>query len=207
MTQKEFIEEVGPIIKRIANRLGYKYPSAIIAQACLESNYGKSSLASKYFNLFGMKCGGAWKGKSVNLKTKEEYTAGTLTTIRDNFRAYDSLEQGIEGYFIFISTRRYLNLKSATSPRDYLEKIKADGYATSVNYVDNLMKVIESKNLTSFDEVATPVVTPDKSIEEVAKDVIAGKYGNGATRLTKLRQAGYKYVEVQRAVNDLLRKG
>ena len=207
MTQKEFIEKVGPVIRAEALRRGYHYPSAIIAQACLESNYGKSSLASKYFNLFGMKCGGAWTGKSVNLQTKEEYTAGTLTTIRDNFRAYDTLEDGIKGYFDFISTRRYMSLKSATSPRDYLEKIKACGYATASKYVDSNMKVIETKNLESFDGVATPVVTPDKSIEEVAKDVIAGKYGNGAARMTRLRQAGYKYIEVQRAVNDLLRKG
>lgn len=149
MTQKQFIEEIAPVIKNIAFGKGYVYPSAIIAQACLESNYGKSVLSSKYYNFFGMKCGKSWTGKSVNLTTKEEYTTGTLTTIKDNFRVYDSMSDGVKGYFDFISAKRYENLKKAKSPEDYLIKIKEDGYATSSTYVKNLLKVIEKYNLFS----------------------------------------------------------
>lgn len=43
-----------------------------------------------------------------------------------------------------------------------------------------------------------------KSVAEVAKEVIAGKYGNGAERREKLAAAGYDYAEVQNAVNELL---
>lgn len=146
-----FIESIGPIIQREAKARGYKVASPIIAQACIESAFGTSSLGYKYFNFFGMKCGSAWKGKSVNLKTKEEYTVGTLTTIRDNFRAYDSIEEGVRGYFDFISTKRYSNLKTATSPQEYLERIKADGYATSSSYVSTNMKTVTAYDLTRFD--------------------------------------------------------
>ena len=149
--QKLFINEIAEIIQKEAKARGYKLCSPIIAQACLESNYGVSQLASRWHNYFGMKCGSSWKGKSINLVTKEEYTQGTLTTIRDNFRVYDSMEQGVKGYFDFINTRRYANLKTATTPIQYLERIKADGYATSSTYVKNNLGRIQAMNLTRFD--------------------------------------------------------
>lgn len=88
---------------------------------------------------------------SVNLSTKEEYTQGQFTTIRDNFRAYDSMEDGVKGYFDFINTKRYANLKNATTPREYLEFIKRDGYATSSSYVNSNMNVISRHDLERFD--------------------------------------------------------
>ena len=100
-----FISEIAPLIQKYAKLNGYKVCSTIIAQACCESNFGVSSLAAKYHNYFGMKCGNSWKGKSVNLKTKEEYKVGILSTIKDNFRVYESMEEGVKGYFDFISAK------------------------------------------------------------------------------------------------------
>lgn len=148
---EKFIKEIAPLIQKYAKKYGYKVASPIIAQACLESAYGTSSLAYKYHNYFGLKCGSYWIGKSVNLQTKEEYTAGTLTTIRDNFRVYDSMEAGVKGYFEFISTDRYKNLKTAKTAREYLELIKSDGYATSYSYVANNMALVDKYNLTRYD--------------------------------------------------------
>ena len=56
------------------------------------------------------------------------------------------------GYFDFINIPNYKNLKGVTDPRKYLENIKADGYATSHKYVDNLMRVIETWQLTDYDK-------------------------------------------------------
>lgn len=209
MTNQQFLETITPIIKREAMKRGYLFPAAIIAQAALESNYGRSQLSAKYHNYFGMKAGSSWKGKSVNLKTKEEYTTGTLTTIKDNFRCYDSMEAGVIGYFDFINTKRYENLKSAISSRNYLELIKADGYATSSKYVDNIMAVIEKYGLEEPDiqDVFTEVAQSKSDLTQVAKDVIAGKYGNGAHRRIALHRAGYNYNEVQAEVNRLLKGG
>ena len=47
--------------------------------------------------------------------------------------------------------------------------------------------------------------TPTKSVAEVAKEVIDGKWGNGANRKLKLREAGYDYKAVQSIVNQMLR--
>lgn len=149
---KNFIKTIGPLIQAEAKKNGYKVASPIIAQACIESAYGKSILSSKYYNYFGLKCGSYWKGKSVNLSTKEEYTTGTLTTIKDNFRVYDSMAEGVAGYFEFISTTRYKNLKTAKTAQVYLERIKADGYATSSTYVATNMAIVEKYNLTEYDD-------------------------------------------------------
>lgn len=150
---KQFIKEIAPIIQRYAKQYGYKVASPIIAQACIESAFGTSSLGFRYHNYFGMKCGSSWKGKSVNLATKEEYKPGTLTSIKANFRAYDSMDEGVNGYFVFISSKRYSNLKEATTPKEYLEMIKADGYATSSAYVNTNMSCISKYELTKYDNL------------------------------------------------------
>ena len=150
---KQFIKEIAPIIQRYAKQYGYKVASPIIAQACIESAFGTSSLGFRYHNYFGMKCGSGWKGKSVNLATKEEYKPGTLTSIKANFRAYDSMDEGVNGYFVFISSKRYSNLKEATTPKEYLEMIKADGYATNSTYVNTNMSCINKYDLTKYDNL------------------------------------------------------
>lgn len=149
--QNDFINQIAPIIKSVGNARGYYVVSPVIAQACKESGYNTSGLSKKYMNYFGMKAGKSWKGKVVNLKTKEEYTVGKLTTITDGFRVYDSMQKGVEGYFDFISTTRYKNLKSCKTPLEYLNELKRCGYATSSTYVSSCMDYINRHNLTAFD--------------------------------------------------------
>lgn len=201
---KEFINMIAPIIVAEGKKRGYKVFSTVIAQAIVESASGTSSLGYKYHNYFGMKCGSSWRGSSVNMRTKEEYKVGVLTNIRDNFRVYESMEAGVAGYYDFISTKRYANLKTATDYVQYAERLKADGYATSSSYVNTLVNTVRKYNLTKYD---TGVVNePKKSNLEIAKEVINGKWGNGAERKNKLTQAGYSYSAIQELVNELLRK-
>lgn len=203
--QSEFIEKIAPVIVAEAKARGYKFPSAIIAQACLESAWGKSKLASKYFNYFGLKCGRAWNGASVNLSTMEEYTAGTLKITAD-FRVYASMSAGVAGYFDFISTKRYSNLKNATTSLDYLQKIKADGYATSSYYVNNVFTLVTQYNLGKYDIVSDAVdVTATKDFETIVTEVIQGKWGNGNARKSALTKAGYDYTSIQAEVNKRIK--
>lgn len=200
--QKLFISLIYANCELFADDYGIKCIPAIVGQAIIESNWGNSALSAKYHNYFGLKCGSYWNGKSVNMKTKEEYKAGTFTTIKDNFRAYDSMKNGVKGYFDFINTKRYANLKGVTDARTYLMNIKADGYATSSKYVDTVMKAVEAYVYPWLKEEGTE---PLKTIEEIAREVIAGKWGNGATRKIKLTEAGYNYASVQTVVNEILR--
>ena len=148
---QEFIDQIAVYIKKYAAIFGICVHSPIIAQAILESGWGKSKLAATYHNYFGLKCGTKWTGKSVNMNTQEEYEPGVLTTIADNFRVFDSMEEGVKGYFEFIQLSRYQNLKGITDPKTYLETIKADGYATSSAYVQNNMDLVEQYELTKYD--------------------------------------------------------
>lgn len=153
--QKEFINYIAPIIKRIGNERGYKIVSVFIAMACKEGGFGESLLAKKYHNHFGMKAGSFWKGGTVNLKTKEEYKVGILTPIVDGFRTYPDDISGINGFFDFISTNRYSNVKKQTSPLAVVTELKNKGYCTSSTYVTSVMNdYIKKFNLTIYDEVS-----------------------------------------------------
>lgn len=151
MEKQQFIKSIAEYVKKYASAYGIAVHSPIIAQAVLESGWGESKLASVYHNYFGLKCGTKWTGKSVNLSTMEEYTPGTLTQIKDNFRVYDNMEDGVKGYFDFIQLSRYQNLRGITDPEEYLKTIKADGYATSSKYVENTMRVVTQYDLTQYD--------------------------------------------------------
>ena len=220
MDKESFIQKVAEKVRKYAPLYGIEVHSPIIAQAILESGWGSSVLASKYNNYFGLKCGGAWTGKSVNMQTSEEYEVGVHTQIRDNFRVFEDFDAGIRGYFEFINYSRYANLKGVTSPEEYCRRIKADGYATSSAYVTNLMSVIRVNNLTRFDtdepikeepkkedgddmrkeELTGDILSGREIIDILAKRVIRGDYGNGTDRKNKL---GELYSIVQKRVNEL----
>lgn len=194
--QQKFIID----IYNLCNRIGVAYnnicPIAVTAQACIESNYGRSKLSKDYHNYFGLKCGKNWQGKKVSFKTKEEYIQGKLTTITAEFRAYDSMEEGVKGYYEFVDTKRYANLKNISNPVTYIRNIKEDGYATSYAYVSNVLNVVNN---------IIPLVATNKDIDTLAQEVIDGKWGNGEERKILLEKCGYDYSLVQARVNEILK--
>lgn len=180
MGKDTFISEIAPLMVKEARKRGYKIVSTAIAQAIIESRWGESGLA-KYHNYFGLKCGSKWAGKSVNMKTKEEYVPGQLSTIRDNFRAYDCMVDGVKGYYDFISSSRYFNLKIASTPKQYAEYLKADGYATSSTYVNTLVNTVNKCNLTVYDKELSGNEDPNRNpYDEPTKNVRLNTRGNDA---------------------------
>ena len=113
--QKKFIEQIGTAAQKYYSK--YKIlPSLVIAQAIKESAWGSSKLGSVNHNYFGMKwstkCGTKW----VEYSTKE-FKDGKYITVKAKFRSYDSLEDGIKGYYDFISGyKRYANLIGEKDP-------------------------------------------------------------------------------------------
>lgn len=155
MTKQEFMDSIAKYARKYAPQYGICIVSPAITQAILESGWGQSKLAAQYHNYFGLKCGTKWTGKSVNMATKEEYKPGVLTDIRDNFRVFDSMEDGVKGYFEFIQLERYHNLRGITDPKKYFETIIKDGYATSSTYVENCMALLNQYKLTQYDKEET----------------------------------------------------
>lgn len=151
MTNKEFIDMIGKAA--VAEYERFKIlPSLTIAQAILESNWGKSGLSQKAYNYFGMKAGSGWKGATYNAQTQEQTPAGQAFTINAAFRAYPDVQAGIRGYYVFLQYPRYANLKGVTDYKEACRLIKADGWATDVSYTDKLVSLIEKYGLTKYDE-------------------------------------------------------
>lgn len=199
MTEKQeaFVEMIYKNLIEYAPRYHLKCYPVIISQAIIESGWGNSYLAHRN-NFFGLKCGRYWKGKSVNLSTKEEYVKGKLTTIKDVFRVYDTPADGVKGYCEFLMARRYSNLKDIADNETYITLLCKDGYATSGSYKKGILNIINTYDLNkySYNNV--------RNIDDVALSVLRGKWGNGEDRKKKLEAAGYDYKLVQTRVNELM---
>lgn len=190
---------------------------AIVAQSCNESAWGKSKLSSDYYNFWGMKCGSAWTGASVNFETWEETPAGDIKVSSD-FRAYDSFENGVIGYFDFIQYPRYQNLKNCTTTREYLETIKNDGWATSSSYVNDIMRIAGQidylVNDTEADSNPQPPQPPPPHGEypvnlpenvQIAKQVFNGTWGETPVEIAyNLDVAGYNYDEIRKTQGGMI---
>ena len=191
MTQKEYTGSIAKYVQKYASQYGIMVHSAPIAMAMNESGVcGESILADTYHNYHGLKCGTKWTGKSVNLKTMEEYTKGTLTQIRDNFRVFDNMEEGVKGFFEFIQLPRYQNLKGITDPKKFLETIIEDGYATDSHYVEKCMALIKQYDLTTYDVKASAGKDVDKMAYSAQKVVDTVKSWEGKNEA----DGSYKFI-------------
>ena len=207
MEKNEFIPSIAPLVvaenKKRGNPL---FSSVVIAQAICESGWGQSQIMMKANAIFGIKATSNWKGKVYNANTKECYDGVNYTNINACFRAYNSLEESIKDYFdLILGLSRYKNAINCSSPLECITAIKNGGYATSPTYINTIMSIINSNNLTKYDNVENVENSVDNftniDIEQMARDVIAGKYGNGKERKDKL---GNLYNEVQQKVNEIL---
>lgn len=156
---KNFIGEIAPIAQELCRkREKWILPSVTIAQAACESNWGTSKAMAAANGLFGFKVGAgkrygtAWKGASYNTKTKEYY--GTYVTIRDNFRAYDTVADSVEDYMdLLCSLSRYSGAVNQKDAKTCIIAIKNGGYATSPTYISTIMSIINSHDLTQYDSI------------------------------------------------------
>ncbi len=148
-------------------------PSVLIAQAALESNWGQSTLAKKYNNLFGIKAGSSWTGKTVSLKTREVKN-GVSEYVTAKFRVYDNFAQSIaDRNQLLLKNKRYAAVPEAKTAQEQAQAIRAAGYATAQNYVTSLMQIINAHNLTDFDDKKKQIMnTKTMSIMLIAIAVV-----------------------------------
>lgn len=149
LSQQEFIDS----IKDGAIESYKKYhvlPSLTIAQAILESGWGKSAIGN---NLFGIKAGSNWTGKTQTVRTSE-YGSGGYYHINDTFRDYDSIDDSIEDHAKLLTNSRYDSVRAATNYKTACQEVQKDGYATSPTYANSLIKLIEQYNLDQWDNIS-----------------------------------------------------
>lgn len=152
--RKAFIAKIGPIAKAVDKSYDL-LPSITIAQACLESNYGQSTLSQKYNNLFGVK--GTNPYTSAVLTTRE-YVKGKWVNVKARFQIYDSYEASIRAHarlFQNGTTWNHQQYKHVLAAKNYRQQAKAlvtDGYATDPNYASKLINLIQQYHLDRYDQ-------------------------------------------------------
>ncbi|WP_338765846.1 flagellar assembly peptidoglycan hydrolase FlgJ [Massilia sp. METH4] len=119
----------------------------MLGQAALESGWGRREIkgadGSNSHNLFGIKAGGDWKGKTVDVVTTE-YVNGRAQRKVERFRAYDSYADSFKDYGKLITNNpRYEKvLASAGDPAAFARNLQKAGYATDPNYAAKLAAII-----------------------------------------------------------------
>lgn len=78
------------------------------------------------------------------------------------------------------------------------------GQAVSRRYLKINGRYIRGYGVPKYDTEPTIKTVAKKNVTTIAREVLAGKWGNGAERKAKLEKAGYNYAEVQAKVNELL---
>ncbi len=162
-TQKrEFINRLAPIAQKAYRQFGKPLPSICIAMAAVECRWGLAG-SCKYNSYLGQKVGTGktatryWGGRSFNARTQEvvNQSTGQLVTIKDNFRAYDSLEQCVFNYYELLNTSLYKRVLSGSGHEEQMRQIKACGYMTSVTEVNTCLTIIRENDLTQYDRAVS----------------------------------------------------
>ncbi len=126
----------------------YEIPASItLAQGILESGNGRSELARKANNHFGIKCHKGWKGKKVYHDDDKR---------NECFRKYNSPDASFEDHSLFLTTRsRYAFLFDLKKDnyKAWAKGLKKAGYATDRKYPSKLIDFIETYHLYYYDKL------------------------------------------------------
>lgn len=156
-------------------------PASIkMAQALIESEYGKSELAINSNNHFGIKCGSKWNGKTYYKKDDDTNENGEI--VESCFRAFDTVDEAFKAHTDFLTDpkkeRRY-GFLFALPTDDYkawAQGLKDAGYATDPNYPNKLIRVIEKYQLFNLDHgVVIKKRTPANNTDQIVLTVPPAK--------------------------------
>ena len=160
--RQKFIAEITPLVQKYADKYGYSQNvvPAIVAQACCESGYGnqENALPRIANNYFGIRHGSKlnFMGLAYDSRTGKVVPSEQINITVSNrgyyWRAYNSMEESVEGYFKFLSEHKaYAKLKNIDDPNEYLMAVGRAGYAGSgEKYSKTCIGVITTNNLIDY---------------------------------------------------------
>lgn len=161
----------------------YKHPASVtLAQIIQESTgryEGLSGLAYTYHNLFGIKAGKNWTGKTCTLATQEEDSSGNASQIKAKFRAYDSYTESIEDRSKLLNSSSNYPIDGITEAREFAKCLKK--WATDIDYTETLIGHMNKYNLYTYDNMTVEMYQQQKlsggsKIVEKAKEKLGCKY-------------------------------
>jgi len=159
-----FVERLLPIVKTALAGSPLN-PLAVLAQAALETGWGKHVIhaadGTNSHNLFGMKAGESWPGKSVEVTTLE-FRGGRPIKESASFRAYDSWLDALEDYRALITgSERYSGaVDSADEPDRYATELQNAGYATDPDYASKIRRVLGSEPMLNARRMLEELISP-----------------------------------------------
>lgn len=129
------------------------FPSVKLAQAALESGWGKSVAGN---NLFGIKAAGShtpyWNGDYVTSRTSE-WTGSGYEGQTSRFRKYATVGDSVKDHTYFLQQySRYAKVFKASTPEEQAKALQEAGYATDPNYSGKLISIINTYGFKQFDE-------------------------------------------------------
>jgi hypothetical protein len=151
-SEAEFIETIGSAAQSAQRSTGVP-ASVTIAQAILESDWGRSRLSREAHNLFGIKAlAGPGTAGTITLATWEHLGRLDLV-VRSAFKAYHTLEESVSDHAaFFVQNARYAAaLAVATDPHAFARAITQAGYATDPAYAAKLIRLMDRYDLYRFD--------------------------------------------------------
>jgi hypothetical protein len=171
--------------------------SVILAQAIFESGCGKSELAMRSNNHFGIKCHRTWVGDTV-LKNDD--------TNDECFRKYVRVQDSYADHSLFLRTRiRYLPLFDLplTDYKGWCRGLKEAGYATYPGYAMELIRIIEANQLNQLDaaEIMHPKALKGRPEPTLKKSHLGARQRD----LTKLAEADLLFADERDIVIRSLR--
>lgn len=160
MTPSEFFNTYAQAA--IDTQVNSGVPASItLAQAALESGWGKSTLTLEANNFFGIKeqKNDEWNGEFITMKTREVLN-GVSTYIYSKFRKYRNAAESFKDHANFlIKNKRYsdlfkINLNDPYYYINWANGLQKAGYATATSYGSTLVNMINKYNLTQYDKKA-----------------------------------------------------
>jgi flagellar rod assembly protein/muramidase FlgJ len=142
MTPSDFIAKIRPGADLCEAEKGI--PSEFtVAQAALESGWGKSLLTVRSNNLFGIKADKSWTGPTHEMMTRE-YINGQWISVPAKWRSYDTWADCLLDHanFFHVNQRYAEALKYPHDPFRFAEEISRAGYATDPSYADKITQII-----------------------------------------------------------------
>jgi len=131
--------------------------SITLSQALIETNAGRSSLATEANNHFGIKCKRTWNGGTYYHEDDDLDKNGNL--IESCFRAYDSAIQSYADHSNFLRTKEnYISLflLDRYDYKNWAIGLKNSGYATNPQYAEMIINKIEAYGLDQYDKYPDP---------------------------------------------------
>ncbi len=150
VTPNDFVNRVWPSAVEASRSTGIP-PQFLVAQAALETGWGKSEIrkadGSSSYNLFGVKAGKSWQGESAQASTTE-YIGGSATQSVERFRAYSSYEESFKDYANLLRNNpRFSAVIGSQDGTEFAKRLQQAGYATDPAYADKLARIINGPTL------------------------------------------------------------